>query len=240
MLDNEFRDQTIIITGAGGNLGAAVVRLFQESGASLVLLDYSEDSLQNAFPELVVSDQHLIFQGMDVNNTKKLESLIEQTVAKYSRIDVLVNTIGGFREGIPIHETTDSNWDLLFNLNARSVFTLSRAVIPIMKAAKSGKIVNIAARLGLKGAAGQAVYSAAKSSVIRLTESMAAELIDDDINVNCVLPGTIDTPQNRSAMPGAEFDRWVKPESIARVIRFLVSSDADAITGASIPVYGKS
>jgi NAD(P)-dependent dehydrogenase (short-subunit alcohol dehydrogenase family) len=129
---------------------------------------------------------------------------------------------------------------MLFNLNARAVFNLSRAVIPILKDAKSGKIIHIAARRGLKGAANEAVYSAAKSAVIRLTESMAQELKFDGINVNCVLPGTIDTPQNRAAMPDADFSRWVDPDAIADVILFLASDAARGITGASIPVYGKS
>ena len=103
-----------------------------------------------------------------------------------------------------------------------------------------GKIVNISARPGLRGARNAAAYSASKSAVIRLTESMSSELKHKGINVNCVLPGTIDTPQNRQATPDADFNRWVSPESIADVILFLVSDAASAINGAAIPVYGRS
>jgi NAD(P)-dependent dehydrogenase (short-subunit alcohol dehydrogenase family) len=101
-------------------------------------------------------------------------------------------------------------------------------------------IVNVAARAALAGGAGAAAYSASKSAVVRLTESLAAELREANIRVNCVLPGTIDTPQNRRAMPDADFSRWVAPEAIADVIFFLTSADARAVTGAVVPVFGSS
>jgi NAD(P)-dependent dehydrogenase (short-subunit alcohol dehydrogenase family) len=128
----------------------------------------------------------------------------------------------------------------MLTLNLQSVFTACKAVIPTMLDQKYGKIINIAARPGLKGIVNGSAYSAAKSGVIRLTESMAAELKFKGINVNCVLPGTIDTPQNRESMPDSDYTRWVKPEQIADVILFLSSDGAVAINGAVIPVYGKS
>lgn len=240
MHDLEFQDRTIFIAGAGGNLGSSVAAMFIKTGANLVLVDYSDEKLQRLFPELIDSDRHLVFQGIDINNHTSLNLVINKAMEKFDRIDVLVNTVGGYLGGFPIHETSDENWDMLFNLNARAVFNLSRAIIPIMKEAKSGKIINIAARRGLKGAANQAAYSAAKSAVIRLTEAMAQELKNDDVNVNCILPGTIDTPQNRASMPNADYSRWITPDAIAEVILFLASDAAGAISGASIPVYGQS
>jgi NAD(P)-dependent dehydrogenase (short-subunit alcohol dehydrogenase family) len=214
--------------------------LFLKTNANLVLVDYSEEKLQRLFPELIESDQHIIFQGVDINNSSSINAVINRTMSKFGQIDVLVNSIGGYEGGFPIQETSDEIWDMLFNLNARAVFNLARVVTPIMKEAQSGKIINISARLGLKGTANQAVYSAAKSAVIRLTEAMAQELKNDDINVNCILPGTIDTPQNRASMPNADYSRWITPDAIAEVVLFLASDAARAITGASIPVYGKS
>jgi NAD(P)-dependent dehydrogenase (short-subunit alcohol dehydrogenase family) len=104
----------------------------------------------------------------------------------------------------------------------------------------SGKIVNVAARAALAGSANHAAYSASKAAVVRLTESIAAEVRSQGINVNCVLPSTIDTPENRSAMPKADTDKWVKPEEMAKVILFLASNAASEIHGAAIPVYGLS
>jgi NAD(P)-dependent dehydrogenase (short-subunit alcohol dehydrogenase family) len=155
-----------------------------------------------------------------------------------SRIDVLCNIAGGFRMGQPVHETSDDTWELMLGLNAKSVLNCARAVVPGMLAAGRGKIVNVAALAGLTGKANMGAYIVSKSAVIRLTESMAAELRDKGINVNCILPSTIDTPQNRKDMPEADPKRWVAPEALAEVVLFLASDAARAIHGASIPVAG--
>lgn len=240
MYEFDFSDQVILVAGAGGNLGSAVASKFLSCGASLVLVDYSEQSIQRIFPELIDSDQHLVFQGANINLPSTITQIVDRLMEQYGKIDGLVNTVGGYQGGTPIQDTTTENWDFVFNLNARSVFNLSRAIVPIMKEAQSGKIIHIAARRGLKGAAGEAAYSAAKSAVIRLTESIAQELKFDGVNVNCVIPGTLDTPQNRASMPDADYSRWINPEAIADVILFLASDAARAITGACIPVYGKT
>jgi len=164
---------------------------------------------------------------------------VEEAVKRFGRIDVLVNTAGGFRGGTPVHETTLEAWDFMLDLNLRTVLVPSQAVIPQMVAQGSGKVVNVATRAALQGSANLAPYSASKSAVVRVTESMAAELKNQGINVNCVLPSTIDTEQNRQAMPKANYDRWVRPEAIADVILFLASDAARAVQGAAIPVYGK-
>jgi NAD(P)-dependent dehydrogenase (short-subunit alcohol dehydrogenase family) len=130
--------------------------------------------------------------------------------------------------------------DFLFSLNARTTFIASQAVIPKMLEQGKGKIVSVAARSGLAGGKNMSAYSAAKAAVIRLTESMSAELKLQGINVNCVLPGTIDTPQNRTDMPNSDHSRWVKPASLADVILFLASEAARDVHGAVVPVYGRS
>ncbi len=162
-----------------------------------------------------------------------------EVVQQFGQIDVLVNIAGGFRMGSPVHEMSLETWEFMMGLNARSVLHTARAIVPHMLQREQGKVVSIAARAGLKGKARMGAYVASKSAVIRLTESMSAELKDKGINVNCVLPGTIDTPANREAMPNANHDRWVPPEAIAEVITFLASDAARAIHGAAIPVYGR-
>jgi len=128
----------------------------------------------------------------------------------------------------------------MMDLNARTVFNMAHAVVPGMIKRGGGRIINISSRGGLSGAAGIGVYAAAKAAVLRLSESMAAELREHRINVNCVLPSIIDTPQNRQAMPTADFSAWVKADSLAEVILFLASPGARDISGAAIPVYGRS
>ena len=130
-------------------------------------------------------------------------------------------------------------WDFVLTLNARTAFIVSRAVVPAMLERKSGRIIHVSSRAGLQGNARHAAQSVSKSAVIRLTESLSAELKRSGINVNCILPGTIDTAKNREDMPNAKTDRWVQPEAIADVFLFLASDAARAITGAAIPVYGK-
>jgi len=236
----DFSSCVVIVTGAAGNLGSAVARAFQAAGAKLALVDRAADRLPRLFPDLVDSPNHFLATSIDLTSADAVQTMVDETVKRFGRIDVLVNTAGGYRAGTPVHETPLEAWDFMLNLNARTVFIASRAVIPHMLRQGSGRIVNVAARAALKGGAKMAAYSVSKSAVVRLTESMAAELKKEGINVNCVLPGTIDTPQNRQAMPNADHSRWVKPEAIADVIQFLASDASRAVQGAAIPVYGKS
>jgi NAD(P)-dependent dehydrogenase (short-subunit alcohol dehydrogenase family) len=178
-------------------------------------------------------------EGVDVIDPAAVDEVVQATLHRFGKIDILVNTVGGYRAGTPVHETPIETWDFMMSLNARSAFVMSRAVLPAMLKQGRGKIINISAGSALKGGANSAAYAASKSAVARLTESMAEEYKRLGININAILPGTIDTPQNREAMPKADFSLWVKPEMIARVVLFLASEDASPIHGALIPVFGR-
>ena len=208
--------RTVVITGAAGNLGRAVADAFTGLGDKLVLLD--------------------VKTGTDLLDPKSVQAAVD----KAGRVDVLCNLAGGFRMGAPVHETADKDWDFLFGLNVRSMVNATRAVVPLMLEAGGGKIVNVGAFAAQKGVAQMGAYVASKSAVIRLTETMAAELREKNINVNCVLPTIIDTPENRAAMPDADPRKWVAPEALADVIAFLCSGAARAIHGAAVPVTGLS
>jgi NAD(P)-dependent dehydrogenase (short-subunit alcohol dehydrogenase family) len=235
----DFTDRIVAITGAAGNLGVAAARAFQSAGAKLALIDRSSDRLPQLFPDLAASPDHLFAPPTDVTNAESVKAAIDAALARFGRIDVLVNTAGGYRAGTPLHETSLEDWDFMLNLNARSVFLTCQAVIPPMLRQNYGRIINISSRAALGGDAYHAAYSVSKTAVVRLTESMAAELKDYGINVNCVMPGLIDTPQNRAAIPDADFSRWVAPDAIVDVILFLACDGARAIHGAAIPVYGR-
>lgn len=236
----DFSDKVAIITGAGGNLGAAVARAFANAGAHVVLVDRAEGRLEEVLPALAGSRDHLLMGGIDLTQPQDVQKLVEAVMARLGRIDVLVNAAGGFRAGGPVHKMPLETLDFMFNLNTRTVFIASQAVIPHMLEQGSGKIVNVAAKKALEGAKNQSAYSVSKSGVVRLTESMANELRASGINVNCVLPNVIDTPENREGMPDANFEQWVTPESLADVILFLASDAARDVHGASVPVYGRS
>lgn len=237
-MNEQLKREVVMITGAGGNLGAAVARKYQEDGARLVLIEHGSGKLEKLFPDLVADVDHIFLENVDVSDLAVMSALVDQVKEQFGRIDVLVNTVGGYRAGWPLHETPLAVWQQMITLNATSVFVSCQTVIPIMIAQKKGSIINISGGSGLKGSSKMSAYSAAKSAVIRLTESMAAELKADGIRVNCILPGTIDTPENRTAMPKADFSRWVTPQSLAEVIAFISSDAASHINGAAIPVTG--
>jgi NAD(P)-dependent dehydrogenase (short-subunit alcohol dehydrogenase family) len=234
----DFSDRVVMLTGASGNVGRAVGRAFFDAGAKLALIDRHQDLLHEAFPELIDLPNCFMIDCADLTDSDQVNPVVGATLDNFGRIDVMINTVGGFRAGTPIHETPVETWDFMMDLNGKAVFIVSKAIIPQMIRQKSGKIVHIAARPGLEGRANMAAYSASKSAVIRLTESAGDELKDKGINFNCILPGTIDTPENRKASPEADFNQWVKPESLADVILFLASDTARDIHGAAIPVYG--
>jgi NAD(P)-dependent dehydrogenase (short-subunit alcohol dehydrogenase family) len=236
----DFTDRVIVITGVAGNLGVAVANAFAAAGGNIAFVDRSPERLPELFPELAGSPNHFIAPPTDVTEADSVAAAVEAIHSHFGRIDVLVNTAGGYRAGTPLHKTPLSDWDFMLNLNARSVFVMCQGVISKMLERGNGKIISTASRAALTGDANHAAYSVSKTAVVRLTESMAAELKDAGINVNCVMPGMIDTPQNRAAMPQADFSRGVAPEAIADVILFLASDGARAIHGAAIPVYGRS
>jgi len=231
-----FAEKVVMITGAAGNLGRATAEAFRYAGAHLALIGRNRGHLEWAWP---ASEGILLLAG-DITNKSETQDIVEEAIAHYGRIDVLANIAGGFTMGQPIHETSVDTWDNMLDVNARSVFLMCRTVLPYMRNQGSGKIINIAARAALEGKANMGPYCVSKTAVITLTETLAAENSAYKINVNCILPGTIDTSENREAMPEADFSKWVPPVALADVILFLASDAARAIHGVALPVYGES
>ncbi|HTT09609.1 MAG TPA: SDR family oxidoreductase [Burkholderiaceae bacterium] len=234
----DFADRVVLITGAGGNLGRAVAAAFAARGARLVLFDRRRDHLEKVFG---AEDDRRVFAPLDLLDAAQVNAAVDRSAGRFGRIDALANLAGGFRMGTPVHATPDADWNFMLDLNARTLLNMVRAVVPrMLEGGRGGRIVNVGAFAALKGAARMGAYVAAKSVVIRLTESMAAELREKGINVNCVLPTIIDTPENRAAMPDADPARWVAPQDLANVVAFLCSDAARAVHGAALPVSGLS
>lgn len=232
-----FDGKTVMVTGAAGTLGRVVADTFFARGANLVLIGRRREHLAAVFGD---EGTRRLFVAADLLDERQVGAAVDAAIERFGRIDVLCNIAGGFRMGSPVHETSDADWNFLFDINARTVLHSARAVVPRMLAAGGGRIVNVGAFSAGRGAAHMGAYIAAKASVIRLTESMAAELREQGINVNCVLPTTIDTPDNRAAMPQADPARWVAPQDLAEVIAFLACDAARAVHGAAVPVTGLS
>jgi NAD(P)-dependent dehydrogenase (short-subunit alcohol dehydrogenase family) len=230
--------QVAIITGAAGNLGQATARAFGAAGARLALVDRNPNAVEMLIKALEGAEAAAF--GADLMRPDSVAEMVAGVKARFGGIDILINIAGGFTMGPPVHETPDRDWDFMMDLNARTVFNSCRAVVPHLIERSGGRIVNVSARAALEGRGQMAPYCASKAAVITLTESLAAEVKDAGITVNCILPGTVDTPQNREAMPDQDHGRWVPPAALADVILFLASDAARCVNGAAVPVYGRS
>lgn len=233
---NDLSGRVALVTGAAGALGQAVAAAFGEAGARLALVDINGERLRDLYGE-DTSKRRLY--AVDITDAQGVASLVGQVVDHFGGLQVLANIAGGFTMGPPIQDTDTATWDRMLDLNARSVFNLCRAAIPHMLDGGWGRVVNVSARAVERGKGRMGPYCASKAAVLTLTESIAAENWHTPVNVNCILPGTIDTPQNRADMPDADFSLWVPPGDLAAVVLFLASDAARAVNGAAVPVYGQ-
>ena len=224
--------RTVVVTGASGNLGRAVAEAFDRRGDNLVLVGHRA-SLERAYG---AETARRMFAVADLLDPGQLRAAIAVAHERFGDVHALCNLAGGFRMDGSVHETGDDAWQAMHDVNVRTLLNAVRAVVPRMLEAGRGSVVNVGSATALKAAAAMAPYAASKAVVVRITEAMSAELKPHGINVNCVLPTTIDTPQNRVSMPDADPSRWVAPADLANVIVFLASDDARAIHGAALPV----
>ena len=236
----DFTDKVIVVTGAAGGLGSAVVQKFFTANGVVCALDHRKGRV----PALIdTSEGHgklFTFDEVDLTDRAATVSLVEKVHSEVGLVDVIVNTVGGFTSGERVHELSPNTFQKMMDLNVQSFLNITTAFVPDLLQKSRGKVISVGSRASLKGGAKSGAYAAAKGALLRLTESMAEELKTDNVQVNCVLPGTIDTADNREAIPNADFSKWVAPGKIADVILFLSSPASDVTTGAAIPVYGRS
>ncbi len=235
-----FEGQVATVTGGTGALGRYVVKAFMEEGARVAVSYFIDEELSELKEMLGDRSSSLKAYKVDVTTEEEVEGFTSQVMRDFGSIDILVNVVGGYMGGIPVAKTSLKDWDFMMNLNLKSAFLCCRSVVPHMERRGRGRIINVSSRTGLEGEAEHAPYSISKAGIMRLTETLAEELKEKGINVNCIMPSIIDTPANRQAMPKADFSKWPKPWEVARVILFLASDDAALLHGASIPVYGLS
>ena len=233
-----FKDQIVIVTGAAGNLGIAVAKSFLTQKGTVCGIDHRKGRMNDLKNFPTNDGKFLAFEEVDITDKAEMAALVQKIHDQAGTIDILVNTVGGFTMGEMLHELSEEAWQRMISLNVHSFLSSTSAIVPDMIGKGRGKVIAIGAKAALKGGATTGAYAAAKAALLRLTESMSEELKNYNIQVNCVLPGTLDTPENREAMPTADFSKWVEPEKLAEVILFLSSPAANAISGAAVPVYG--
>lgn len=231
-----FAGKTAVIAGGTGGLGRAVSLAFLEEGAKVVVPYRSEKEFAELRRAAGSQESQLIGRVVDVLD----EIAIAKFVEEIGRIDVLVNTVGGYIGGVELWKLAPADFDRMLNLNLRTGYLLTRAIVPGMLQRGQGAVVNVSAKAALDHGAGASAYAASKAASLALMDSLAADTRGKGVRVNSILPSIIDTKANREAMPDANHDTWPKPEDIAKVILFLASDAAKVVHGAAVTVYGDS
>jgi NAD(P)-dependent dehydrogenase (short-subunit alcohol dehydrogenase family) len=228
--------RTVIVTGGTGGLGSAVTRAFLDDGWRVVVPWVAERELERV--ERVPGLELIQADLFDETSVQAVAELAAQDAA--NPLGAVVNLVGGYAQGGRVHETPIADFEAQLRVNLRPTYLVSAAALPHLIAAGGGAIVCVSTRAAVRPFPGAAGYIASKAAVLAFVDALAVEYRDDDVRANAVLPSIIDTPSNRAAQPDAQVQRWVQPEEIAAVIRFLCSDDARPTSGAHIPVYGKA
>ena len=226
-----LKDKIALVTGANGGLGTSVTQTLLDAGAQVIGTSRKIEQSEfkgTAFTALPA----------EIATADGAKTMVAAVLAKFGRIDIVVHTVGGFAGGPSVADTDDATWQRMLDLNLNTTFHLLRAVLPSMRRTGAGRIVAIGSRAALEPGAGVGAYSASKAAMVSLLRTVALENKDRAITANVILPGTMDTPANRQAMPSADSSKWVQPANVANLILWLVGDAGRDVNGAAIQVYG--
>lgn len=230
------RPPGVLVAGGTGALGRAVVRELLSDGREITATWIRKDERERLEAELGAERGFALVEA----NLADPEGAHAAVEAAGSSLGAVVNLVGGYTGGRRVGDADPGELDRMLALNLRPLFLLARAAMPVLSGAGGGAFVGVSARPALEPRGGDAAYAASKAAVLSLIRSLAVEYRDERVRSNAILPSTIDTPANRSSMPRSDHSRWVSPEEIARVVRFLVSEDSAPTSGAAVPVYGRA
>jgi NAD(P)-dependent dehydrogenase (short-subunit alcohol dehydrogenase family) len=238
----QFAGKVVLVTGATGNLGSAVCDRFGREGAHLVLVDRNEERLAASAERLHEAfGTSTLKHVADLSDPAAVDGLFYAAVDAFGSVDIVAHTVGGYESGKTVMDADLDIWERMMNLNARPVYLVTgRAAKQMITQPNGGKIVVVLARSGLAGSARHSAYTASKAAAQRVVESLSLEVRDQNVNVNAVMPSTIDTHPNRQSMPNADFSKWVTPGDVASAIAWLASDDARALHGISLEVYNRA
>jgi NAD(P)-dependent dehydrogenase (short-subunit alcohol dehydrogenase family) len=225
-------EKTALVTGANGGLGIPVTKALLDAG--FLVAGLAPNIKQSLF-----DSPHFMALPARLDSLEAAKRSADAVITKFGKIDVLAHLVGGFAGGPSVGETDDTSFRRMFEMNVDSAFHILRAVLPHMRKAGLGRIIAIGSRAAEAPGAGVGAYSASKAAMVSLVRTVAVENKDSGITANVILPGTIDTAANRTAMPKADASQWVQPSAIASLIVWLASDSASDVTGAAIPVYGR-
>jgi NAD(P)-dependent dehydrogenase (short-subunit alcohol dehydrogenase family) len=225
-----MKDKVVLVTGANGGLGRYITQAFLDTGAAVVGSSRNIRQSDFASANFVAIPAEL--------SERQSGTLIERIVQRFGKLDVLAHTVGGFAGGQSVPQTDEVTFQHMLDLNLTSLFHILRAAIPVLRKSGNGRIIAIGSRSAVEPGAGVSAYSASKAAMVSLMKTVALENGDADLTANVILPGTMDTPANRKAMPDADFSKWVQPANVASLVVWLAGDAAKDISGAAIPIYG--
>jgi NAD(P)-dependent dehydrogenase (short-subunit alcohol dehydrogenase family) len=228
-----MKNKVVLVTGANGGLGTYVTQAFLDAGAMVVGTSRKIQSSDFRSPNFSAI-------AAELSSRESALVIVDQTLSRFGKLDVLAHTVGGFAGGSSIADTTDSVFQSMFDLNLNSLFHMLRAAISPLRESKNGRIIAIGSRAALEPGAGVGAYSASKAAMLSLVKTVALENQDAGLTANVILPGTMDTPANRKSMPNADFSKWVNPAHVANLVVWLAKDAASDLTGAAIPFYSSA
>ena len=226
-----MKGKVVLVTGADGGLGTYVTQAFLDAGAAVV------GTSRKIQPSDFESSNFTALAG-EISTSAGAKSLVDQVVERFGKLDVVAHTVGGFAGGQSIADTDDATFQRMFDLNLNCVFYILRAAVPLLRKT-SGRVIAIGSRAALEPGAGVGAYSASKAAMVSLIRTVAVENKDAGLTANVILPGTMDTPANRKAIPNADISKWVQPASVAKLVVWLAGEAGKDVNGSVIPVYGK-
>ena len=245
-----FIDKVVIVTGAGRGIGQTCALSFANEGATIALIDVKKDETQKTVDRLRAEGKKALALECDVSNSTQVQEAVNTILDKFGTEDILINNAGVLRITTPLEKIEADEWDLIMNVNVRGVFLFSKAVLPVMRKKKYGKIVNMASSAGRSTSElGGAHYTASKAAVLGFSRHMAREYGPYGINVNSICPGLVETPMIREEASQARLDHWIgqiplgrfaEPGEAADLVLFLASEQSKYITGATIDFNGGS
>jgi len=248
----KLSDKVALITGGNRGIGLATARLLLEEGARVAIVGRDVQAGRAALEQLHQRSSDAIFLQCDVTRASDCEHVVQETVRTFGRLDILFNNAGIILRNRTIEATTEDEWDATMDTNVKSIYLMSRAALPHLRAMGGGAIVNTSSYMGLVGALGLAAYAASKGAVVNLTRSMALDYARENIRVNCICPGSVETDMIHAAWQlygdadeaarvwaaKHPMNRIASPDEIARLVLFLASDDSSFITGAAVPIDG--
>jgi NAD(P)-dependent dehydrogenase (short-subunit alcohol dehydrogenase family) len=229
--EEAMKGKVVLVTGANGGLGTSVARAFLDAGATVV-----GTSRKIQASEFQSSNFTAI--AAELSRWEGAKKLVDQVVTQFGKLHALAHTVGGFAGGQSVAETDDTVFQRMMDMNLNSTFQILRATVPVLRETGAGRIIAIGSRAALEPGANVGAYSASKAAMVSLIRTVAAENKDAGVTANVILPGTMDTPSNREAMPKADFSKWVRTETVAGLMVWLARDAGNDVNGAVIPVYG--